>query len=645
MPQKKGPQSQDSNSKKNESSNQHNEGAPFSMSKRRALVVGIDDYQGTWNDLSSCVKDAESFKDFLNHNLGFTEIKLLKDKEATLTNVVSGLDWLVEEAGPQDRLVFFYSGHGATRPNGNVMQEYLNLYDDLLDDEELVNRTRDLPQGVFTSIIDCCFSGGIEKRRYEAVLQGALEANSGFKSTNRPGGLSIDRAKVKTFVSDPKQLRALEEAELKATFYKPFGQVAKLTPSGYRKTVGTRLDELNHSLINGTIITSCLVDETAVSSTASTNGLSAFTYALLKVCENRGMILPLAELMGEITMELRMLGLRQTPRIYVKPEVMGRRTLMNLDHVFTGRTLNEEAHAYEGNIPFDTQSHPWREEMYNQFNQFNQHGHYNQFEPGYYTGFAGQEIDYLRRQPMQGFSNWSTGWNTPQMTWNMQYRPTTFFGQQLPMQHQTLSTNLIESMDRIFHHIIMTLPIEYRESLYPVIWNVLPRIMDRVVRQFPIHNQYGLLPVHRQQIELTVVNTMLPLLEVIVREVLPQRHVHSQMNHLQNQYGQFGQFSENLHRHQPLEQIISMVVPVVLETIEREHSILAQQGMSFNPEIINRISQQIISNLSPMAPVHTLQSIVPPVVEGICRQHCLISGQSQVPATTSGVRTRTSALV
>ena len=83
MPQKKQVTSHKQNlSAKSDESTHEQTGDVLSMSKRRALVVGINDYQGTANDLSSCVKDAESFKDFLNHNLGFTEIKLLTDNQS-----------------------------------------------------------------------------------------------------------------------------------------------------------------------------------------------------------------------------------------------------------------------------------------------------------------------------------------------------------------------------------------------------------------------------------------------------------------------------------------------------------------------------------------------------------------------------------
>ncbi|MDX1985672.1 MAG: caspase family protein [Candidatus Obscuribacter sp.] len=304
------------------------------MFKRKAVIVGINDYKGTINDLPSCVRDAEAFADCLNHKFGFSEIKLLTDSEATLPAVSSALDWLVKGAASGDRLVFYYSGHGTTQPSGNVMEEYLVLYDDLLKDDLLSQKTQDIPDGVLTVILDSCFSGGMEKRLYETVNKAAfatgLESLSNFGHTYIP-----ERSKVKSFMCEPVKAKVIEDSMAKTTVYKPFGQSGKLTPGGYELALAKASisDETDQVQLKGVLISASTETETATASTSQTNGLSAFTFCVLRVLETRGLNLSFQQLIEESIVELRALGLRQTPLLKARPEALVLRTFLNLDSV------------------------------------------------------------------------------------------------------------------------------------------------------------------------------------------------------------------------------------------------------------------------------------------------------------------------
>ena len=135
------------------------------MPKRKALVVGINNYGGPPNDLPSCVNDANSFARLLQSNYGFNDIHTILDAKATTANVSKELDWLFKEVGPEDRVVFYFSGHGYTKPLNDVMEEFLVLLDDsgkpsLWKDDNLVAKTQSLPADVATVILDSCYSGG-----------------------------------------------------------------------------------------------------------------------------------------------------------------------------------------------------------------------------------------------------------------------------------------------------------------------------------------------------------------------------------------------------------------------------------------------------------------------------------------------------
>ena len=95
--------------------------------------------------------------------LDFENVKSDYDDKATLANVQAGLSWLFDGAGADDRLVFFFSGHGYQAAKGDNLEEVLCLYDEFLFDDVLSQKTQGLPPGVFTLVSDSCHSGGMYK--------------------------------------------------------------------------------------------------------------------------------------------------------------------------------------------------------------------------------------------------------------------------------------------------------------------------------------------------------------------------------------------------------------------------------------------------------------------------------------------------
>lgn len=82
--------------------------------RRRALVVGIGSYARPIHSLRGPVQDAERMASFLKTTLGYreSEVTLLLEQHATRQNIRAALDALVEQTGPGDQVVFYYSGHG-----------------------------------------------------------------------------------------------------------------------------------------------------------------------------------------------------------------------------------------------------------------------------------------------------------------------------------------------------------------------------------------------------------------------------------------------------------------------------------------------------------------------------------------------------
>jgi hypothetical protein len=141
--------------------------------RRKALIVGINDYQNPNNNLSGCVPDAMDMAETLKI-LGFppTKMKLLLNEQASTEGILNGLDWLVKDAQGNDVLVFYYSGHGSQAADLDN-EEHDNLDEILVpwdiswrknlfitDDMLYEKFTKKVPRSVRTDVVlDCCFSG------------------------------------------------------------------------------------------------------------------------------------------------------------------------------------------------------------------------------------------------------------------------------------------------------------------------------------------------------------------------------------------------------------------------------------------------------------------------------------------------------
>jgi len=155
-----------------------------------ALLIGINDYAGNVPDLSGCHNDVERFSNVLQSrfNTATTDIKLLLSGEATKTNIVAGFQTHLAQAGENDTVVVYYSGHGSQERAPEVFwdmepdrqNETIVCHDsrtgagDLADKELrflIAQLAKKKPHIVV--IFDCCHSGGAT-RGTETVLPQAV---------------------------------------------------------------------------------------------------------------------------------------------------------------------------------------------------------------------------------------------------------------------------------------------------------------------------------------------------------------------------------------------------------------------------------------------------------------------------------------
>lgn len=150
------------------------------MATRRALLVGINDYQYA-KPLKGCENDVRDMLDVLQSRFEFTDCRLLLSAEATGVALRAALRKLIDDTEPGDTVVFFFAGHGSQmrdldgdEPSGfdNTLVPVDSCYDeqrpelntDVSDDEvsalleELATKTENV-----TVIVDACHSGTITR--------------------------------------------------------------------------------------------------------------------------------------------------------------------------------------------------------------------------------------------------------------------------------------------------------------------------------------------------------------------------------------------------------------------------------------------------------------------------------------------------
>jgi Caspase domain len=230
----------------------------------------------------------------------------VRDAEATREAVDRGLEWLVQGASADDRLVFYFSGLGARVEKSGVIEEALVLQDGrLLGDHDLADRMESLPPGILTMVLDCCF-GGLDEILVHA-------------------GGQVEVARAKRWIAlDQSRGRHEPAVTAGAKAFTPFGHVkptqlettaAHLRSGGRVDTYPFRLITLAEPHAKALLVLPCLEDETTPASTVQTTGLSPFTYCLLNEIKRLGPARAAIEIVHETGQELRRLGLGQTPLV------------------------------------------------------------------------------------------------------------------------------------------------------------------------------------------------------------------------------------------------------------------------------------------------------------------------------------------
>jgi len=139
-----------------------------------AVIIGISDYQDPKiPDLAFTERDAQGFYEVLtDESYGAVpkeQVQLLLGKNVTVRNIKTAIGkWLAQQAGPEDTVIIFYSGHGA--PEGEAMYwvtydaDVDNLYATALSNDEIHGMLQRIEPKRLITFLDACYSAATVNR-------------------------------------------------------------------------------------------------------------------------------------------------------------------------------------------------------------------------------------------------------------------------------------------------------------------------------------------------------------------------------------------------------------------------------------------------------------------------------------------------
>ncbi|MEL6254479.1 MAG: caspase family protein [Bacteroidota bacterium] len=150
-----------------------------------AVIVGITDYQEDRLDLSVASNDAFMMADYLKKHgfpvLDNDHMQVLTDQRATKNNILAALSWATRVAGKDDRIVFFFSGHGA--PEGLAATDFNTLTGaNLVYHSSIKSLLKKSKSSQMLMIVDACHSGASESAFYMGAVKDIVKGyrNSGI---------------------------------------------------------------------------------------------------------------------------------------------------------------------------------------------------------------------------------------------------------------------------------------------------------------------------------------------------------------------------------------------------------------------------------------------------------------------------------
>jgi len=286
------------------------------MALYKALLVGINAYPDA--PLRGCINDVMQMKDLLQRYYGFPDegIRLLLDQEATSAAIKAGLEWLAQDGAEPDAVrVFHFSGHGGYSADQNGDEpdgrdECLVPYDyhttGTLTDDTLKTLYDRFPRtGNLTLVMDCCYSGSIQKVLAEDVVYRFLPVSAEEQERIDAAAARFAQDQQEFVVNQLLKLRGQEvsEEELRQ-------KVRRLMAAFEKKRFGDiRVREAN------ILLAGCRADQQAADAPIAGEYHGAFTYFLAEAITQSDGHITYRELAEQTGKELGAAGYVQIPQV------------------------------------------------------------------------------------------------------------------------------------------------------------------------------------------------------------------------------------------------------------------------------------------------------------------------------------------
>ena len=155
-----------------------------------AVLIGLNNYPGTENDLPFSVNEITSFQNTLlnTKNWKQSNIRIITDNNATNSSLINAMQWLDENEDSNDVSIFYFAGHGSCDYEGH---EYIRLFDSKIIDEEL-DRHLDNLEGQVIVILDSCKSGGFIEELHQnkrIILTACSKYELAYQDFNLQNGI------------------------------------------------------------------------------------------------------------------------------------------------------------------------------------------------------------------------------------------------------------------------------------------------------------------------------------------------------------------------------------------------------------------------------------------------------------------------
>lgn len=308
--------------------------------KRRALIVGINDYANPAMNLDGCVNDAFLMSALLQEcHFASEDIRLLLNERATASGIRDRMEWLFDGAKEGDQRVFVYSGHGGKIESYGI-GEVVDREDECLVphdfdwsteraiiDDDLYTLYSQLPYGMDSVFfLDCCHAAGL-RRDGQAKARGINPPDDirhrSLRWEQKVGmWLPRELPELPTGVIDPNSSEA-EQDEDRIRFAGHSGATHRLGRANDLRLVDfetfqSAKAEFHHDgPYMPIILQACQETEFAFEYRHGNQSFGAFTFAIAEALRSAGRArrdISFREICADATRRIAALGFAQTPQ-------------------------------------------------------------------------------------------------------------------------------------------------------------------------------------------------------------------------------------------------------------------------------------------------------------------------------------------